>query len=592
MEILRKLITDKLSTAVQEILAVVETTISGYDSEVLLLKHELSQHKRQLDSILLPEVKLIRIDGNVGNTVPHKEEHEGHFISGDISGPHVPCPTTEGPSREDPDSDEPGDLSFMDSAAQDEDDEDEDTIPPPRAGLIVTEGNIESTKESHDEVTEENKDQPADLSFMDSAAQDEDDEDEDTIRPPRVHETEGNINKESTKEATLENVGDPRVTPNSREQKVRKRPGRPRKNDPETHRDVTRRSKREVRKPSRPEVTDAEDDEDEEEPKVKLRRKSRVSLKCLTCGLRFNFKSILTKHCLKLHVDGPEATCGVCGERPDPPEDLRRHLEAHNKLCRCETCGRYFLTKRGLEQHSVTCQTGRRAPPKDTTGSFQCDRCPRSFSFRSELHTHYITHSGETPYRCEVCGKGLSTFPSYARHKLKHSGQRNYSCKECGKTFSCEFYMKRHQKTHGVREKPHLCEICSKAFLTKTELKVHQARMHGEAPAVVCPVCGKTLRGALGSHMKIHNQERPFSCSECGATFRTNSALKNHLDIHLQRKRFSCSVCQYKCSRKEHLKVHMSTHTGLKPYRCPECDQGFTQSHCLKSHMRSHHTDL
>ncbi|KAK7891423.1 hypothetical protein WMY93_023386 [Mugilogobius chulae] len=53
-----------MTIAVQEILAVVETTITGYENEVLLLKQELDQHKKQLDAILQPEVCLCRIGKN------------------------------------------------------------------------------------------------------------------------------------------------------------------------------------------------------------------------------------------------------------------------------------------------------------------------------------------------------------------------------------------------------------------------------------------------------------------------------------------------------------------------------------------------
>lgn len=56
VDILRGIITEKLTTAVQEIFAVVEATIAGYDKEVLMLRHELEYHKRQLEATLRPDI--------------------------------------------------------------------------------------------------------------------------------------------------------------------------------------------------------------------------------------------------------------------------------------------------------------------------------------------------------------------------------------------------------------------------------------------------------------------------------------------------------------------------------------------------------
>ncbi|NXB00908.1 ZN235 protein, partial [Cnemophilus loriae] len=47
----------------------------------------------------------------------------------------------------------------------------------------------------------------------------------------------------------------------------------------------------------------------------------------------------------------------------------------------------------------------------------------------------------------------------------------------------------------------------------------------------------------LGVHEQLHDEEKPYKCSECG-------------------KRFSQSG---------HLKYHQRIHTGERPYKCGEC---------------------
>ncbi|KAF3698186.1 hypothetical protein EXN66_Car013867 [Channa argus] len=61
-EILRGLITEKLTTAAQEIFAVVERTVAGYEEEVSGLKQEVDRQKKQMEVVLQPHVSLCRID--------------------------------------------------------------------------------------------------------------------------------------------------------------------------------------------------------------------------------------------------------------------------------------------------------------------------------------------------------------------------------------------------------------------------------------------------------------------------------------------------------------------------------------------------
>ncbi|XP_049424186.1 zinc finger protein 37-like isoform X2 [Epinephelus fuscoguttatus] len=70
-EILRGIVTEKLSTAAQEILAVVERTVAGYEEEASGFRREIERQKRQLELLLQPRVKLERRDLN-----PDGEDHE------------------------------------------------------------------------------------------------------------------------------------------------------------------------------------------------------------------------------------------------------------------------------------------------------------------------------------------------------------------------------------------------------------------------------------------------------------------------------------------------------------------------------------
>ncbi|XP_045897943.1 putative uncharacterized protein DDB_G0287113 isoform X1 [Micropterus dolomieu] len=71
-EILRGIVTEKLTTAAQEIFAVVERTVAGYEEEASGLRQEIDRQRRQLEAVLQPRVKLERRE----YLIPDPEGHD------------------------------------------------------------------------------------------------------------------------------------------------------------------------------------------------------------------------------------------------------------------------------------------------------------------------------------------------------------------------------------------------------------------------------------------------------------------------------------------------------------------------------------
>lgn len=61
-------------------------------------------------------------------------------------------------------------------------------------------------------------------------------------------------------------------------------------------------------------------------------------------------------------------------------------------------------------------------------------------------------------------------------------------------------------------------------------------------------IIGFTQSCTLKDHLRTHNGETPFLCSECGKVFNNGSNLRQHL----------------------------MRHTGIKPYFCTECPSRFS----------------
>ncbi|VDL91644.1 unnamed protein product [Schistocephalus solidus] len=61
-----------------------------------------------------------------------------------------------------------------------------------------------------------------------------------------------------------------------------------------------------------------------------------------------------------------------------------------------------------------------------------------------------------------------------------------------------------------------------------------------------------------------------------------------HLRIHSEEKPFTCSRCQQRFLSSENLRRHQRHHLGVKPYTCPECQKSFfrtsERSNCMRLH--------
>lgn len=56
--------------------------------------------------------------------------------------------------------------------------------------------------------------------------------------------------------------------------------------------------------------------------------------------------------------------------------------------------------------------------------------------------------------------------------------------------------------------------------------------------------------------------ERPFQCSQCGASFTQKGNLLRHIKLHSGEKPFKCHLCSYACRRRDALTGHLRTHSG------------------------------
>ncbi|KAM3913807.1 uncharacterized protein RB166_018969 isoform 2-T2 [Leptodactylus fuscus] len=141
----------------------------------------------------------------------------------------------------------------------------------------------------------------------------------------------------------------------------------------------------------------------------------------------------------------------------------------------------------------------------------------------------------------------------------------------------------------SLEEWPYSCLECGKSFKRKDHLKRHQ-RLHQDERPFSCSECGKGFNhiSVLVEHQRIHTGERPFLCMECGKSFIYKRALFAHQKTHSGEKPFICLECGKRFTRKSILTDHEKIHTGEKPFLCLECGKSFTQRSVFVKHQTVH----
>ncbi|XP_057707398.1 zinc finger protein OZF-like [Corythoichthys intestinalis] len=113
---------------------------------------------------------------------------------------------------------------------------------------------------------------------------------------------------------------------------------------------------------------------------------------CSVCNSSFTFQSALFQH-METHF-GEKPQCPQCDKTFGNKRNLIRHMRRHTgeKPCVCSFCGERFSLKRSLIRHIRT-HIGEK--------TFSCSICNTSFCYQSGLSKHMKKHAGESaPLKC------------------------------------------------------------------------------------------------------------------------------------------------------------------------------------------------
>ncbi|XP_043674572.1 zinc finger protein 480-like isoform X2 [Vespula pensylvanica] len=205
----------------------------------------------------------------------------------------------------------------------------------------------------------------------------------------------------------------------------------------------------------------------------------------------------------------------------------------------------------------------------------------------------FLPNVNNESQKTKMCKTSLSDTKDSNEHIKKQKNfsdtQESYQCIECGKFFKLKDSYLRHMRIHKD-ERPFTCHVCGKQFRDSGGLSRHLKDVHAKLKNFMCDICGKSFasKATRDDHRRTHTGERPYICDSCGKTFKSKASLYIHSKLHTNEFPHPCTYCNKKFRRRQEMLAHVTTHTGEKNYGCDICSKRFRVKSELVRHKLVH----
>ncbi|KAG5844552.1 hypothetical protein ANANG_G00163700 [Anguilla anguilla] len=137
---------------------------------------------------------------------------------------------------------------------------------------------------------------------------------------------------------------------------------------------------------------------------------------------------------------------------------------------------------------------------------------------------------------------------------------------------------------------PLTCHVCDKGFLNSAALEAHM-RLHADQKTYSCLFCAESFDrlDLLKEHVAVHLVDGRFSCPSCKKRFADFIQVKKHVRSFHSEKTFQCTECDKAFCRPDKLRLHMLRHSDRKDFLCSTCGKQFKRKDKLREHMQRMH---
>ncbi|XP_064160813.1 endothelial zinc finger protein induced by tumor necrosis factor alpha-like isoform X2 [Anguilla rostrata] len=360
---------------------------------------------------------------------------------------------------------------------------------------------------------------------------------------------------------------------------------------------------------------------------------AECTFRCAVCGKCFSQSRLLTAH-QRVHTGNKPYCCSICGKSFNYLAKFKEHQRIHTgeRPYRCSFCefSPPLRADRAVSEHQEWGSTGQDTESTLTAVKLEFSEPQRH---RQEEEKHRRLESGTdgsvipSPCSKRECGPdslNQPTFPPPCGKRDSVQDPQNHldlrlqigNTEEEEGTPSVTHYQIK-TETDGadctVSEEPaeglflHKINPASETdqsensgrvdeditsrsnLLSEQHSKEHPDLLQGDG-SLSCAYCGKVffLLSRLKSHLRSHTEDSSFQCSVCGKCFSQSGNLNVHQRVHTGKKPYCCSICGKSFNYSGKFKEHQRIHTGERPYRCSFCGKYFSQSGHLKAHVRIH----
>ncbi|KAJ1365213.1 hypothetical protein KIN20_025452 [Parelaphostrongylus tenuis] len=366
----------------------------------------------------------------------------------------------------------------------------------------------------------------------------------------------------------------------------------------------------------------------------------------MQCDKQFTLESSLRRHICDVHRDERDLTCEECGRKFTRLSVLQRHKQAihgsHRFMCPYEGCEHPgYKYSQSLNEHIRSVHTHVRP--------YVCETCGKAFVSRKSLRQHSLTHLSENAFQerryiiCEECGGKFGNRCGLRRHKQAVHENHRFMCPYEGCNhpgYKRSQSITEHIRSVHTHDRPYVCEACGKAFVAGNRLRAHSCKHASEnafnpatnlldasssadvfgndvsphdrllseeervlkilqaADVIIRKEDEKTSVETPKRHVKCDKQsaseleKHHFTCDECGGKFYSQSGLRRHNQATQENQLFMCpyegcghSGFKYNQALTKHIR---SVHANVRSHVCKTCGEAFSTSCHLRSHYARH----